>query len=256
MVIGVNCGHTVSGTVGGGAVGFLNESIETRAIGYKVMEYLKQAGHTVVDCTDDYASSVGDNLRQICSIANSIKLDLFISIHLNAGGGKGSEVFTITGKNDDSIGILSNKILKNFETLGFVNRGVKRGNHLYVVKNTNAPAALIEVCFVDTESDSKLYKNVGVEKIAKAICSAITGEKSVEIEEDLSMKQYEELKKMIEKITPMVYNYIDDNMPSWAVPTVKKLVDKGIIKGDENGLGLTYNDLRQLVWNDRAGLYD
>ena len=55
---------------------------------------------------------------------------------------------------------------------------------------------------------------------------------------------------------PMIYNYIDKNMPEWARPTVQKLVDKGILKGDENGLHLTDSDLRQLVINDRAGLYD
>ena len=34
MIVGINCGHTVSGTVGSGAVGFLNESNETRRVGY------------------------------------------------------------------------------------------------------------------------------------------------------------------------------------------------------------------------------
>lgn len=54
---------------------------------------------------------------------------------------------------------------------------------------------------------------------------------------------------------PMIYNYIDENMPEWARETVQKLVDKGIIKGDENGLHLTDSELKQLVINDRAGLY-
>lgn len=44
MIVGINCGHTVSGTVGSGAVGFLNESNETRRVGYKVMEYLRAKG--------------------------------------------------------------------------------------------------------------------------------------------------------------------------------------------------------------------
>ena len=55
---------------------------------------------------------------------------------------------------------------------------------------------------------------------------------------------------------PMIYNYINKNMPEWARPTVQKLVDKGILKGDESGLHLTDSDLRQLVINDRAGLYE
>lgn len=54
----------------------------------------------------------------------------------------------------------------------------------------------------------------------------------------------------------MIYNYIDNNMPAWARPTIQKLVDKGILQGDENGLGLTDDLLRVLVINDRAGLYD
>ena len=61
----------------------------------------------------------------------------------------------------------------------------------------------------------------------------------------------------VEKLAnPMVYNYIDDNMPTWAKPTVQKLVDKKALKGDGNGLGLTDELLRILVINDRMGLYD
>ena len=55
---------------------------------------------------------------------------------------------------------------------------------------------------------------------------------------------------------PMIYNYIDENMPLWARDTIQKLVDKGLLVGDENGLHLTDNDLKQFVINDRAGLYD
>ena len=55
---------------------------------------------------------------------------------------------------------------------------------------------------------------------------------------------------------PMIYNYIDENMPLWARDTIQKLVDKGLLVGDENGLHLTDNDLKQFVVNDRAKLYD
>ena len=87
--------------------------------------------------------------------------------------------------------------------------------------------------------------------------------------EDKPMTQQERVKfnelvgiidRLADRITkleqPMIYNYIDKNMPEWARPTVQKLVDKGILKGDENGLHLTDSDLRQFVINDRAGLYD
>lgn len=38
--------------------------------------------------------------------------------------------------------------------------------------------------------------------------------------------------------------------------TIKKLIDKGLIKGEGDGLGITYNLLRVLEINNRAGLYD
>ena len=45
-------------------------------------------------------------------------------------------------------------------------------------------------------------------------------------------------------------------IPSWGKETVEKLMDKGIIQGNTNGLDLSNDMLRVLVWNDRAGLYD
>ena len=55
----------------------------------------------------------------------------------------------------------------------------------------------------------------------------------------------------------MVYNYIDENMPAWARPTIQKLVDKGALQGNEKGeLLLTDVMLRIFVANDRAGAYD
>ena len=109
---------------------------------------------------------------------------------------------------------------------------------------------LIEVCFVDTESDADLYNEVGADRIAEVISDAIVGEK---MEEELTMSQYEELKQMISEQTarvdvlqnevykienPMIYNYIDDNMPDWAKEAVRWCVDNGIIVGTGSGLGL------------------
>ena len=169
MKIGVNCGHTVSGTTGCGAVGYLNESDETRNIGYKVIKQLESYGHSVIDCTNDKAASTNDNLKAIVNKANAQALDLFISIHLNAGGGKGCECYTYGGKQlNEAV-----KICSQLESLGFKNRGVKDGTALYVLKKTTAKAILIEVCFVDNKTDAEIYNKVGATKIADAICNAI-----------------------------------------------------------------------------------
>ncbi len=76
-------------------------------------------------------------------------------------------------------------------------------------------------------------------------------------EGELMSKEYNELNGRLEKVeNPMVYNYMDENMPSWAKPTVQKLMDKGALKGNENGeLGLPEELLRVLVINDRMGVY-
>ena len=58
MRIGINCGHTVSGEVGCGAVGVIDESVESRNVGYALETLLRSAGHTVYDCTNDHAYSV------------------------------------------------------------------------------------------------------------------------------------------------------------------------------------------------------
>ena len=266
MRIGVNCGHTVTGQPGSGASGYLIESDETRAVGYALMKLLRQQGHTVIDCTDDYANSTGENLRNICALANAQPLDLFVSIHFNAGQGQGVECWTY-GSGDAGC---ADKIKRNIAMLGFRDRGIKDGSHLYVIKYTSARAVLVEVCFVDTKSDAEQYKKVGASRVAAAICEGITGEKITD-EEELTMSQYEELKNEIEQLTetvkrlatelhdmknPMIYNYIDDNMPEWAREAVQKAVDKGILKGEGEGLNLTYSDLRTIVREYRAGLYD
>ena len=71
--------------------------------------------------------------------------------------------------------------------------------------------------------------------------------------------QWLDFKKMLSEKKEgkeMVYNYIDENMPDWAKPTVRKLISKGALKGDEKGqLMLTGTMLRLFVIHDRMGVY-
>ena len=58
----------------------------------------------------------------------------------------------------------------------------------------------------------------------------------------------ENLGAKVDKLTnPMIYNYIDDNMPEWAREAVKWAVDNGIIKGDGSGLNLDDKDLKYIT---------
>ena len=54
-----------------------------------------------------------------------------------------------------------------------------------------------------------------------------------------------DLAAKIDKLTnPMIYNYIDDNMPQWAREGVQWCIDHGIITGTGDGLGLDDRDLK------------
>lgn len=76
-----------------------------------------------------------------------------------------------------------------------------------------------------------------------------------------------EVKKLLEEYLPQTepakYDTIEE-VPEWGQATVRKLMskprgdnpEKMILEGEGDGLGLTYDLLRVLVINDRAGLYD
>ena len=60
---------------------------------------------------------------------------------------------------------------------------------------------------------------------------------------------------VVDERTEVKYHTIKE-VPDWARPTIEKLVKKGYIKGGEKNLGLTYELTRELVINDRAGVFD
>lgn len=62
-----------------------------------------------------------------------------------------------------------------------------------------------------------------------------------------------EEKSMIEKR----YNTLAEitaELP-WASPTIQKMIDRDILRGDDSGLDLSMDMIRMFVFNDRAGLY-
>ena len=124
------------------------------------------------------------------------------------------------------------------------------------------PAILVETAFIDNYDDNRfLASDDGKYKCAvaiyKGVCDYLGIEYKLESEDKLVSREYEELNERLEKVeNPMIYDYVDENMPEWARPTITKLVDKGFLKGDEEGmLGLTEDLIRMFIVNDRAGVY-
>lgn len=78
--------------------------------------------------------------------------------------------------------------------------------------------------------------------------------------EDMTKAEVEEIAEkiandMIYKYSERVYEKLED-VPEWGKNTVKKLISKGVLRGDTVSLELTYTLLRVLVINDRMGIYD
>lgn len=172
MKINLDMGHTLRGGDTGAEGCGKREQDCTREIGYKVKAKLEALGHSVCVCSIDSASSLNESLAARVNRANSNGGDLYVSIHLNAGGGHGTEVYTYKGR---ELSVARN-VLNNICSLGYTNRGLK-GANLYVVNHTNMPAMLIECCFIDSSDDMNRYN---AEDIANAIVKGLVGETSTE----------------------------------------------------------------------------
>lgn len=163
-VYNVHGGHS---TLCRGASGYLDEVNEDRKVKNKVIELLRNEGHTVYDCTDDNGTTQNQNLRSIVSKCNAHSVTLDVSIHLNAGGGTGVEVENY----DSRTKAISDRICSNISSaLGIRNRGTKYMPQLYVLSNTKSLALLVECCFVDNATD---YNAWNADKCAKAIVEGI-----------------------------------------------------------------------------------
>nr|WP_300209711.1 N-acetylmuramoyl-L-alanine amidase [uncultured Anaerostipes sp.] len=152
-----------------GASEYLDEVAEDRKVKKAVIQYLKAAGHTAYDCTDDAGTTQSKNLANIVAKCNAHTVALDISIHLNAGGGTGCEVYYTSDKGKPYAKKVSAAVAK---ALGIKDRGAKASDTLYVLNHTKSPAILVECCFVDNKTDQKAWN---AEKCAKAIVEAVTG---------------------------------------------------------------------------------
>ena len=168
MKIAIDLGHGVG--TDRGAVGLIAEEEIIDNVGGLVINKLKELGHTIIEVRPSSATSVSNSLSQRVQKANSNNVDLYVSIHANAGGGKGTEIYTYKGKELQQ----ARNVLNNLVSLGFNNRGIK-GSNLYVINHTTSASMLIEICFTDTQSDVELYKKLGANVIANAIVEGIDG---------------------------------------------------------------------------------
>lgn len=149
----------------------LREKDLTLAIALRIREQLAHQQDMVI--------KLSRHVDETCSLSKRVKLaegfkaELYVSIHINAGGGHGFESFRYltTDENTTEIHQLFHRMM--IETLHVTDRGLKRGD-FYVLRQTSMPAVLTESLFIDHPADyENLMKPSMIDRIVNAHVAAI-----------------------------------------------------------------------------------
>jgi len=168
MKIAISSGHAkhVAGAVGPEPWG-LNEVDEARRTVNQVANVLALHKVDVVTFHDDTSKSQGDNLNAIVGWHKQQGADLNISVHFNAFEKTSAPRGTEVCYRDQAE--LAREMSAAIASCGFIDRGPKKRSDLKFL-NSLPDAILIEVCFVDSEADVRVYKEMFNE-----ICDSIAG---------------------------------------------------------------------------------
>ena len=169
--ISISSGH---GSLVAGASDILDEVTEARRVVRKVASHLRRMGAEVEEFHDDTSSTQTTNIDTIVGWHNNQAPDqINVSVHFNAfeptGKPRGTEVLF----EDPNLWALASRLsLVISDAGGFRNRGSKHRFNLGFLNRIEGTAILIEVCFVDSVEDARLYnKKFGA--ICKAIAKAL-----------------------------------------------------------------------------------
>lgn len=147
----VDAGHGGSDP---GAVKYVTEKKVNLVMALACRDYLQANGVTVkMSRTTDKDT----DLNQMCRDANSWGADLAVSIHNNAGGGDGFEIYySIVGGTSKT---LASNIEKEVKKIGQNSRGLKTkvgsggADYFGFIRMTSMPAVICEGAFVDNKND-------------------------------------------------------------------------------------------------------
>ncbi|HWL13091.1 MAG TPA: N-acetylmuramoyl-L-alanine amidase [Ureibacillus sp.] len=206
-------------------------------------------------------------LRERTDGANNWGADYYISFHHNALGSQwgnhtGVETFVYTQPSPRSVQLANAIHPALVAGYGLRDRGIKSGN-LHIVRETNMPAILVEGGFMDSLIDIKklrddaLLANVG-KLLAQAFCKFVGVSKIVTAptptpkptpttKEELTVAQYDELKKEIADLRALLNNKADVNSTA-AVEAVheehyKWAIEVGLTDGSNPRGALTRQQL-------------
>lgn len=169
-VVYLDAGH--GGSDPGAVSNGLQEKDITLDVAKRVEKKLKSLGYVVImsRTTDNYKT-----LSKRTNEANKVNADIFVSVHVNSGGGTGIETYKMDAGPQASKSTALAQYLQN-EMINETNarsRGVKDKN-LHVNRESNMPSSLVEIGFIDHTNDaSQLKKSSYKDKISQGIVNGI-----------------------------------------------------------------------------------
>jgi len=141
-----------------------------------------------------------DSLSQMVRESNLFKPEIHVAIHSNAHDGKsrGCEIYHYKGSKNGKR--LADTIYKYMEPLTpTADRGVKENTTFYELRETNAPAVLIEVDFHDNYEGAK-WIDANIYNIAEAIAKGICEYFGITYKNDPYKLAVEQIKKIVSNL--------------------------------------------------------
>ena len=168
---------------------------------------------------DDYTGKTDISLSARTNTSNKWGADYFISFHHNALAGKwgnhgGTEIFVYEKASKESVNFANALLPTLVSSTGLRNRGVKKGN-LHMVRETNCPAILIEVGFMDSYTDIKLLRDT---------------KKLANVGTQLAITTANYLKLTLKESAPIVSNKPEE-LSNWAKEAWEWATKEGITDG-------------------------
>lgn len=179
MRVFLNPGHALGGNPDPGCV---NPRCQLRecdlAITYGSLcgKYLEAAGCKVKLLQSHNLNGESLGYPSVCDTANAWAADVFVSIHVNAGGGRGAETYcyNLGGRGQQLARCIQNQLITTLQPIdpGYRDRGVMEHPTFCVLRNTDMPAVLVEVGFIDSDDVGLL--TLHGDEIARAIARGAT----------------------------------------------------------------------------------
>jgi N-acetylmuramoyl-L-alanine amidase len=171
MKLAISSGHSHRDP---GAVGVVRERNENVRVADRLGAIVNaMSGHSADVYHDNTSASSRQNVNETAQWHNRQDRDRDIQIHFNAfkptQAARGTEMLYVsaTGR------VIAARASAAVATAGgFINRGAKHRTNLGFLNQTQKPAVLTEICFVDSAADVRLYQ-ANFEAICRALAEAL-----------------------------------------------------------------------------------